>query len=103
MSNEFDMMGYIYEQRNKGMSESQIAKSLGMSLKHFTAVVNGKDAKPENPQMNDAIIYKVPKSEKKIKSVSGAGEVTNTIKDDDEVKLPKTIIAPPEEDYNWMD
>lgn len=103
MSNEFDMMGYVYEQRNKGMSESQIAKSLGMSLKHFTAVMNGKDAKQEKPQMNDAIVYEVPKTEKKIKPVSGAGEVTNIIKNDGEIKLPKTIIAPLEEDYSWMD
>lgn len=103
MPNEFDMMGYVYEQRNKGMSESQIAKSLGMSLKHFTAIVNGKDASQEKPKMNDAKIYEVPKSEKKVKPVSGAGEATNTVKDNGKVELPKTIIAPPEEDYNWMD
>ena len=34
---------YVYEQKRQGRSESQIARSLGMSLAHFIGKLNGVD------------------------------------------------------------
>ena len=67
--NEKEFKEYVYEQRRQGRSESQIARSIGMSLAHFMGRLNGVDVdKIDPPKKVDT-----PKTEKKpeIKPVSG--------------------------------
>lgn len=40
---------YVYEKRRAGLSDKQIAMSLGMSLKHFHTMLNGEAAKKDIP------------------------------------------------------
>lgn len=40
---------YVYEKRRAGLSDKQIAMSLGMSLKHFHTMLNGEEAKKDIP------------------------------------------------------
>ena len=40
---------YVYEKRRAGLSDKQIAMSLGMSLKHFHTMLNGETAKKDIP------------------------------------------------------
>ncbi len=40
---------YVYEKRRVGLDDKQIATSLGMSLKHFHTILNGKEAKKDIP------------------------------------------------------
>lgn len=85
MTNE-EFRKYYNEQKLQGRSESQIARSLGMSLSHFIGRLNGVDVDKVDP----------PKKEKKPKK---------------EVKVdvpPVTVEEPKEEpksaeDLSWMD
>ena len=40
---------YVYEKRRTGLSDKQIAMSLGMSLKHFHTMLNGEESKQDAP------------------------------------------------------
>lgn len=40
---------YVFEQRRQGCSDSQIARSLGMSLAHFIGRLNGVDVDKVDP------------------------------------------------------
>ena len=83
---------YANELKCKGLSESQIARSLGMSLAHFMGLMNGVDvdkAETEAPKKPE------PKKSKKEKPVSGAEQPVNPEPVKEEPK--------PEEDFNWMD
>lgn len=85
MTNE-ELKKYYNTQKLQGRSESQIARSLGMSLTHFMGRLNGVDVNKVDP----------PKKEKKPKK---------------EVKVdipPVTVEEPkeepkPAEDLSWMD
>ena len=46
---------YVYEKRRTGLSDKQIAMSLGMSLKHFHTMLNGEESKQDAPVKNDAV------------------------------------------------
>lgn len=81
MTNE-EFRKYYNEQRLQGRSESQIARSLGMSLTHFMGRLNGVDVDKVDPPK--------PKKEKKPK------------------KEVKTEVQPApveevKEDLSWMD
>lgn len=85
MTNE-EFRKYYNEQKLQGRSESQIARSLGMSLSHFIGRLNGVDVDKVDP----------PKKEKKPKK-----EVKTDIP-------PVTVEEPKEEqksaeDLSWMD
>ncbi len=44
-----DFNAYVFEQRRQGCSDSQIARSLGMSLAHFIGRLNGVDVDKVDP------------------------------------------------------
>ena len=84
---------YVYEEKRQGRSESQIARSLGMSLAHFMGRLNGVDVeKVDPPKMKE----ESPKQErnKEVKPVSGA-------KQPEKHEKPKK--EKPAEDLSWME
>lgn len=72
--NEFK--NYVYDQKRKGKSESQIARGLGMSLAHFMGKLNGVDVEkvdiPKTEKQIEKPVEKTIKKSNKRKSVSGA-------------------------------
>ena len=97
---------YVYEERRQGRSDSQIARSLGMSLKHLIGRLNGVDVDKIDPPKQKV---EAPKVEKKpeVKSVSGAKQPEKHEKPNKEksVDIPK-VEEPKEEkkneDLSWM-
>jgi len=96
---------YVYEEKRQGRSESQIARSLGMSLAHFMGRLNGVDVEKVDPPKQEA-----PKVEKKpeVKPVSGAKQPEKHEKSKKEkpVDIPKTEELKeekPVEDLSWME
>lgn len=104
--NEKEFREYVYEQRRQGRSDSQIARSLGMSLKHLIGRLNGVDVDKVDPPKK----VEAPKSEKKteVKPVSGAKQLEKHEKPKKEkpVDIPK-VEEPkeekPVEDLSWME
>ena len=96
---------YVYEEKRQGRSESEIARSLGMSLAHFMGRLNGVDVEKVDPPKQEA-----PKVEKKpeVKPVSGAKqpEKHEKPKKEKSVDIPK-VEEPKEEktteDLSWME
>jgi len=105
--NEKEFREYVYEQRRQGRSDSQIARSLGMSLAHFMGRLNGVDVDKIDPPKQKV---DTPKPEKKseVKPVSGAKqpEKHEKSKKEKSVDIPK-IEEPKEEkkaeDLSWME
>lgn len=103
--NEKEFKEYVYEQRRQGRSESQIARSLDMSLSHLMGRLNGVDVDKVDPPKQE-----VPKVEKKqeVKPVSGAKQPEKHEKSNKEkpVYIPK-VEEPKEEkkaeDLSWME
>ena len=102
---------YVYEERRQGRSDSQIARSLGMSLKHLIGRLNGVDVDKIDPPKQKA---DTPKLEKKaeVKPVSGAKqpekhERPKKEKPADIPKVEKKVEEPkeekPVEDLSWME
>lgn len=98
---------YVYEERRQGRSDSQIARSLGMSLKHLIGRLNGVDVEKIDPPKQKP---EAPKQEKKqeVKPVSGAKQPEKHEKPKKEkaVDIPKAE-EPKEEkkadDLSWME
>ncbi len=97
--NEKEFKEYVYEQRRQGRSESQIARSLGMSLSHLMGRLNGVDVDKVDPQVE---------KKQEVKPVSGAKQPEKHEKP----KKEKTVDVPkveepkeekPVEDLSWMD
>ena len=104
MTNQ-EFNAYVYEQKRQGRSESQIARSLGMSLAHFMGRINGVDVDKVDPPKQEA-----PKVEKKpeVKPVSGAKQPEKHDKPKKEkvVDIPKAEEPKEEkaaEDLSWME
>lgn len=105
--NEKEFREYVYDQRRQGRSDSQIARSLGMSLAHFMGRLNGVDVDKVDPPKKKA---DTPKSEMKseVKPVSGAKQPEKHEKPKKEkaVDIPK-VEEPKEakngEDLSWME
>ena len=101
--NEKEFKEYVYEQRRQGRSESQIARSLGMSLSHLMGRLNGVDVEKVDPPKQEA-----PKVEKKqeVKPVSGAKQPEKHEKPKKEkpVDIPKAVEEEKKpEDLSWME
>lgn len=101
--NEKEFKEYVYEQRRQGRSESQIARSLGMSLSHLMGRLNGVDVEKVDPPKQEA-----PKIEKKpeVKPVSGAKqpEKHDKPKKEKAVDIPKvTEEEKTAENLSWME
>ena len=106
--NEKEFREYVYEEKRQGRSESQIARSLAMSLAHFMGRLNGVDVdKVDTPKQK----VETPKPEKKseVKPVSGAKQPEikhEKPKKEKPVDIPK-VEEPkeekPVEDLSWME
>lgn len=113
--NEKEFREYVYEQRRQGRSESQIARSLGMSLAHFIGRLNGVDVDKIDPPkktnaetakdlgIKEAPVRPVQKPE--VKPASGAKQPEKS-KKEKAVDIPK-VEEPKEEkkteDLSWME
>lgn len=94
---------YVYEEKRQGRSESQIARSLGMSLSHLMGRLNGVDVEKVDPPKQEA-----PKVEKKpeVKPVSGAKQPEKHEKPKKEKSVDSPKAAEEEkklEDLSWME
>lgn len=94
-----EFRAYVYEEKRQGRSESQIARSLGMSLAHFMGRLNGVDVDKVDPPKAKK---ETPKPEKKpdVKPVSGAKQPEKSI------DIPKAEEPKEEkktEDLSWME
>ena len=119
--NEKEFREYVYEQKRQGRSESQIARSLGMSLAHFMGRLNGVDVDKIDPPKSNAQMAKDlgikeapvrPVQKPEVKPVSGAkqpekhespkkekvAEVSKT-----EEKVEESKEEKPVEDLSWME
>lgn len=96
---------YVYEERRQGRSDSQIARSLGMSLKHLIGRLNGVDVDKIDPPKQKV---DTPKPEKKseVKPVSGAKQPEKHEKPKKEkaIDIPKAAEEEKKpEDLSWME
>lgn len=105
--NDKEFNAYVYEQRRQGRSESQIARSLGMSLAHFMGRLNGVDVDKVDPPKQKV---DTPKPEKKseIKPVSGAKQPKKYEKSKKETVVEASKTEEPKdekksEDLSWME
>ena len=108
---------YVYEQRRQGRSESQIARSLGMSLSHLMGRLNGVDVdKVDPPKTNaqtakdfgikEAPVRNISKPEVKPVSEAKQPEKHDKSKKEKAVDIPKTEEPKEEkkaEDLSWME
>lgn len=108
---------YVYEQRRQGRSESQIARSLGMSLSHLMGRLNGVDVEKVDPLktntqtakdlgIKEAPVRNISKPE--VKPVSGAKqpEKNEKAKKEKPADIPKDKEPKeekPVEDLSWME
>lgn len=113
---------YVNEQRLQGRSDSQIARSLGMSLKHLIGRLNGVDVdKVDPPKKTNAATTKDlgikeapvrPVQKPEVKPISGVKQpekhenpkkekVTEAPKGEEKVEEPKE--EKPVEDLSWME
>lgn len=81
----FKLQKYVNEKRIAGLSDKQIATSLGMSLKHLNTLLGKKEPAPK-PDKNDPPVARVGMA-----TVSGA-------KSGDEPKDKKPDVVPPKPD-----
>ena len=105
--NDKEFRQYVNEQRLQGRSDSQIARSLGMSLRHFMGRLNGVDVDKVDPPKQKV---EAPKKEKKpeVKPVSGAKQPERHEKPKKEkaIDIPKAEEPTEEkvaEDLSWME
>ena len=106
MTNQ-EFNAYVYEQKRQGRSESQIARSLGMSLAHFMGRLNGVDVDKVDPQKNEKRRTKLPPPEKVAEGVyREPWEITKQrieTNDFDFGENAEKEEPKPEEDLSWMD
>lgn len=100
---------YVYEEKRQGRSESQIARSLGMSLSHLMGRLNGVDVEKVDPPktntqvakdlgIKEAPVRNIQKPE--VKPVSGAKQP----KKEKPVDIPKAAEEEKKaEDLSWME
>ena len=105
--NEKEFREYVYEQKRQGRSESQIARSLGMSLAHFMGRLNGVDVDKIDPPKQKVDTSK-PEKKSEAKPVSGAKQPEKHEKPKKEkvAEAPKTEEPKDEkksEDLSWME
>lgn len=105
--NEKEFREYVYEQRRQGRSDSQIARSLGMSLAHFMGRLNGVDVYKIDPpkKTNAATAKDLGIKEAPVRPVQKP-EKHEKPKKDKPVDIQKTEEPKEEkkaEDLSWME
>lgn len=119
--NEKEFREYVYEQRRQGRSESEIARSLGMSLSRLMGRLNGVDVEKVDPPKTNTQVAKDlgiketpvrPVQKPEVKPVSGAKQPEKHEKPKKEkpVDIPNVeekVEEPkeekPVEDLSWME
>lgn len=91
-----EFKSYVFDKKRQGLSESQIARSLGMSLAHFMGKLNGVDVDKIDPPKPQA-----PKKEKREKQKKEPKE--EPVKVEPEVEVAPEIKEAPAEDLSWME
>lgn len=100
--NEKEFREYVYEQRRQGRSDSQIARSLGMSLAHFMGRLNGVDVDKIDPPKQEK---KLPKPEKVAEGVyrEPFEKTVERIKNNDFDFGEESTEEKKTEDLSWME
>ena len=106
-----EFTAYVFEQRRQGMSDSQIARSLGMSLAHFVGKLNEIEKAQGLDILNSSPVEKwsMPKKNDKkpvVKPVSGAEQPKQPVVEEHvkEEQAPEVVApAKPAEDLSWME
>ena len=94
---------YVYEQRRQGRSESQIARSLGMSLSHLMGRLNGVDVEKVDPPKTNAQTAKdLGIKEAPVRPVQKP-EKPKKEKAVDIPKIEEPKEEKPVEDLSWME
>ena len=94
---------YVYEQRRQGRSESQIARSLGMSLSHLMGRLNGVDVEKVDPPKTNAQTAKdLGIKEAPVRPVQKP-EKPKKEKPVDIPKVEEPKEEKPVEDLSWME
>ena len=98
-----EFYAYVYEEKRKGRSESQIARSLGMSLAHFMGRLNGVDVdKVDPPKTNAQTAKDLGIKEAPVRPV----QKSEKPKKEKAAELPKVEESKEEkkdEDLSWME
>ena len=109
--NDKEFRQYVNEQKLQGRSDSQIARSLGMSLKHLIGRLNGVDVDKVDPPKQKVDTLK-PEKKPEVKSVSRAKQPEKHEKHKKEkpIDIPKVEEKAeepkeekPVEDLSWME
>lgn len=66
--NDKKFVAYVNDKRRQGMSDSQIARSLGMSLAHMMGTLNVSEKKTEAPKAPPVFTAPAPASVKEEKA-----------------------------------
>ena len=90
---------YVFEQRRQGRSDSQIARSLGMSLAHFIGKLNGVDVDKVDPPKKTINPVQQPQKAEVPKPVEKKHDMKPEPKKEAVPEAPK----PAEEDNSWME
>lgn len=103
-----EFTAYVFEQRRQGMSDSQIARSLGMSLAHFIGKLNEIEKAQGRDIRNASPVEKPQKHDRKpvVKPVSGAKQPKEPIVEEPVKEEPAPEVATPAEqaeDLSWME
>ena len=94
-----EFRAYVYEEKRQGRSESQIARSLGMSLSHLMGKLNGVDVDKVDPPKPKKEALKFEKKPD-VKPVSGAKQPEKPV---DIPKAEEPKEEKKDEDFSWME
>ena len=91
-----ELKAYVFEEKRQGRSESQIARSLNMSLKHLIGKLNGVDV--------DRIDPPKPKKEEKKPAPKKVEPKPVEVKPEPIVEpVVEEVPVAPVEDLSWME
>lgn len=90
-----ELKAYVFEEKRQGRSESQIARSLNMSLKHLIGKLNGVDVDKIDPPK--------PKKEEKKPAQKKVEPKPVEVVPEPVVEAAEETPAAPAEDLSWME
>lgn len=91
-----ELKAYVFEEKRQGRSESQIARSLNMSLKHLIGKLNGVDVDKIDPPK--------PKKEEKKPAPKKVEPKPVEVKPEPVVEpVVEEVPVAPVEDLSWME
>ena len=91
-----ELKAYVFEEKRQGRSESQIARSLNMSLKHLIGKLNGVDVDKIDPP-------KPKKEEKKPASKKVEPKPVEVVSEPVVEEPAEEASAATAEDLSWME